>query len=59
MDADQGYQMRATIAGLETKVDLLEAELCYINSLLLDVGFPDGIGGLKDAIEEVLRTDDE
>ena len=55
MDADPFSKLRQTIAMLESKVDLLEAELGYVNHLLLDVGFPDGIDGLKEAIEEVLR----
>ena len=58
MDADRTCQKRANMAVLESEVDLIEAELRYINGLLLEVGVPDGIDGLKDAIEEVLRTDE-
>lgn len=58
MDEEARIQeLRAWIAQLESKVDLLEAELEYINRLLLEVGFPNGTEGLKEAIEEVLRSE--
>ena len=46
--------LKMTIASLESKVDLLEAELAYLNQLLLRFGFPEGIDSLKLAIEELL-----
>ncbi len=36
-----------TIAHLETKVDYLETELTYLNQLLTQVGFAEGIETLK------------
>lgn len=44
-----------TIAALESKVDLLEAELTYLNDLLIRCGFPDGITTLKSTVEELLE----
>jgi hypothetical protein len=46
--------LKMVIASLESKVDLLEAELAYLNQLLLRFGFPEGIDSLKLAIEELL-----
>ncbi|MEM7176028.1 MAG: hypothetical protein AAF443_08965, partial [Chlamydiota bacterium] len=39
---------------LESKLDLLEAELFYVDHLLRRVGFPAGIETLKAAAEELL-----
>lgn len=50
-------QYKMMIASLESKVDLLEAELTYLNQLLLRFGFPEGIDSLKLAIEELLDDD--
>ena len=45
-------------ANLESQLDHLESELSYLNNLLLQVGFPDGVKGLKGSLEEVLRFED-
>lgn len=50
-------RLKMVIASLESKVDLLEAELAYLNKLLLRFGFPEGIDSLKLAIEELLDDD--
>lgn len=42
------------IAFLETQVDLLETELSYIDTILLQCGFPEGIKTLKKTVEELL-----
>lgn len=42
------------VAALESQVDLLESELTYLNGLLFDVGFPEGIETLKVTAEELL-----
>lgn len=42
------------IANLESKVDHLEAELSYLNRILIDCGFPQGILSLKNTVEEIL-----
>ena len=44
--------MQGKIAHLESKLDQLESELVYVNHLLLEVGFPDGVQGLKEALED-------
>lgn len=43
-----------TIASLESKVDMLEAELSYLNLILTHCGFPEGINTLKSTVEELL-----
>ncbi len=42
------------IAALESKIDHLETELSYLNRLLIDCGFPEGIATLKLTAEELL-----
>lgn len=42
------------VARLESQVDLLEAELTYLNGLLIDLGFFEGIKTLKATAEELL-----
>ena len=58
MDNKTIEDLRNTIACLESKVDYLHAELSHINVLLLEIGFPDGICGLKSTIEELLKLPD-
>lgn len=43
------------IAALESKIDHLETELSYLNRLLQEVGFSEGITTLKQTAEELLR----
>ncbi|MBI3236777.1 MAG: hypothetical protein HYZ48_03625 [Chlamydiales bacterium] len=56
MDNNQ-KQMLSQIAALETKNDLLEAELMYLNEMLARCGFPEGIKTLKETVEELLAED--
>ena len=51
---NQTQELNHKIAGLETKVDMLEAELSYIHHLLIRCGFPQGIYTLKVTVEEML-----
>lgn len=46
--------LKTRVAALESQVDLLEAELTYLNGLLVEVGFPEGIETLKVTAEELL-----
>lgn len=46
------------IAKLVTKIDQLETELCYLNRMLKDAGFIDGITTLKETIEEIKEQDE-
>jgi len=59
MDNKNINTLRDTIASLETKVDFFEAELSYIHMLLTQIGFPDGVQGLKVTIEELLDTEEQ
>ncbi len=56
MDNTQN-QLLSNIASLETKNDLLEAELMYLNEMLVRCGFPEGIKTLKETVEELLAED--
>jgi hypothetical protein len=47
--------MQNKIAGLESKVDQLEAELSHLNEVLVRCGFPEGIKTLKATAEELLE----
>lgn len=49
----------ALIAKLSTKVDHLETELSYLNRILKEVGFPEGIVSLKSSVEELLEQETE
>ena len=48
-------ELNRKIAGLETKVDFLESELSYLNTLLTQCGFSHGIQTLKLTVEEILN----
>ncbi len=43
------------IAALESLVDYLKTELSYLNQILVECGFVEGIATLKQAIEEMIR----
>lgn len=47
-------ELTHSVAKLESRIDFLEAELTYLNGLLVDVGFPEGITTLKATAEELL-----
>jgi hypothetical protein len=43
-----------SVAQLESKIDYLETELSYLNNLLTQAGFINGIETLKKTIESML-----
>lgn len=47
------------IAKLETKIDMLETELAYLDNILIQCGFPEGITTLKLTVNELLEEDSE
>lgn len=47
-------QYEKTIAKLVSKNDQLETELVYLNKILVEVGFAEGIKTLKETVEEVI-----
>jgi hypothetical protein len=49
----------ATIAVLESKIDMLETELSYLDKILVQCGFSEGIKTLKMTVEELLLEDAE
>lgn len=47
-------QLRQTIALLESKLDMREAELTHVDTMLKRCGFPEGIQTLKETMVELL-----
>lgn len=43
------------IATLESLVDYLKTELTYLNQILIDCGFSEGIITLKQSVEDLLK----
>ncbi len=50
-------QLKARVASLESKVDMLESELMYLNDALMRCGFPEGIKTLKETMQELLEEE--
>lgn len=48
--------LKKLTAYLESKVDMLETEIGYLDDMLRRCGFPEGIQSLKLAVAEVLKT---
>jgi len=53
------HQLKARVASLESRIDMLESELMYLNDMLVRCGFPEGISTLKDTVQELLAEDAE
>jgi prefoldin subunit 5 len=51
------HQLKARVASLESKIDMLESELMYLNDMLVRCGFPEGITTLKETVHELLAED--
>lgn len=51
------YELKARVASLESKTDMLESELMYLNEMLMRCGFPEGISTLKETVQELLAED--
>lgn len=55
MDKNQNQEeLKNYVARLESQVDHMSAELIYLDGLLTEVGFPNGIETLKLTAEELL-----
>ena len=52
MDSNNNYHQ---IAVLESRIDYLETELSYLNKILIECGFPEGIETLKLTAEELIE----
>lgn len=46
------------LAVMESRIDHLETEISYLNSLLIECGFPEGIDTLKLTIQELREEED-
>jgi hypothetical protein len=51
------HQLKARVASLESKIDMLESELMYLNDMLMRCGFPEGVATLKETVQELLAED--
>ena len=56
-DTHGNNDLRSKVACLESKVDMLESELSYLNDMLIRCGFPEGIMTLKATVEELLAEE--
>ena len=54
---DDDQVLRSKVAHLESRVDMLESELSYLNMMLVRCGFPDGVTTLKASVEELLAEE--
>lgn len=52
-------QLERKIAQLEFANDQIEAELNYVNELLVSVGFPSGLASAKEVALELLNEEQE
>ncbi|MES2344995.1 MAG: hypothetical protein V4494_03545 [Chlamydiota bacterium] len=59
MNNNSNNELLRKIASLETKIDMLESELSYMNEILSRCGFPEGIKTLKETVEELLAEEAE
>ncbi len=54
MEADKSALL-SKVANLESKVDMLETELVYLDEILKECGFSEGIVTLKMTVEDLLH----
>ena len=47
-------QLKSKVALLESRLDHLETELSYLDRLLVEFGFEEGIFNLKQTLEELV-----
>jgi hypothetical protein len=53
----ENKELMKRVAFLESKLDMLESELTYLNGMLVDCGFSEGIETLKETVEEMLSEE--
>lgn len=51
--------MESKLACLESKCDLLETELDYLNRLLVKCGFSEGLKSFKNTVEALLQEESD
>lgn len=49
--------LNSRVAFLESKIDMLETELKYLDKILIQCGFPEGIVTLKSTVEDLLEEE--
>lgn len=52
---ENNTDLRRKTAFLESRLDQIETEFSYINKLLFECGFPEGLQSLKLTIEDLLK----
>lgn len=52
---DNSQELRRRVAYLESRLDQVEAEFSYLNNLLVECGFTEGLASLKLTIEDLLE----
>lgn len=52
-------QLQAKIAGLESKLDVMETEYSYLNEILTRLGFSEGVKTLKSTIQDIFQEEDK
>ncbi|MCI0382616.1 MAG: hypothetical protein L0207_06170 [Chlamydiae bacterium] len=55
----ENKELNNKVANLESKLDLVESELSYLNKILVECGFPEGIQTLKQTVEDLLSQEVE
>ena len=50
-------QLQARVASLESRNDMLETELMYLNEMLVRCGFSEGVKTLKETVVELLAEE--
>ena len=55
--SEETERLKNVIANLESQVDHMQSEIAYVHRLLLLIGFPDGVQGLKETIEDLLSSE--
>lgn len=47
-------ELNRKLAALESKLDIVESELSYLNNLLVQCGFTEGTESLKATLQDIL-----
>ncbi|MBM3201346.1 MAG: hypothetical protein FJZ56_02935 [Chlamydiae bacterium] len=47
--------LETKLAALESQLDMMETELSYLNEILVECGFPQGINTLRKTVEDLIQ----
>jgi hypothetical protein len=51
---ENNKKLLSKLASYESRVDHLETEIIYLNKILIECGFTEGIATLKETVNEIL-----